>query len=392
MFIKKNFCFYYRPMKIRFYVLSLLLFCTIATAGAQRLPTLDDKPLKEVFASHFLFGVAVNNRQVSGRDLDGQTVVRHHFNSIVAENCMKSSFIHPTETHYHWSDADSFVEFGEANGMSVIGHTLIWHSQLSSWFVKDNNGGLVTADVLRQRMRDHIHAVVGRYKGRIRGWDVVNEALEDDGAFRPSVFYQILGEEYIYLAFRYAHEADPEAELYYNDYGMDKPGKRLAVVKLIRELQRRGLRIDAVGMQGHMGMTYPDLNEFESSLSTFASTGVKVMITEWDLGALPMPWSGADVGNQASYTNELNPYPNGLPSEVSQLWNERAKQIFCLFLRHSDVISRVTLWGVSDGDSWKNNWPIRGRTDYPLLFDREYRLKPFMKSLVEESNSRGDTR
>ena len=379
-------------MKTRFIILSLFLLCKIVVADAQRLPTLDDKPLKEVFASNFLFGVAVNNRQVSGRDLNGQAVIRHHFNSIVAENCMKSSSIHPTETNYHWSDADRFVEFGEANGMAIIGHTLIWHSQLSSWFVKDDYGGLVTADVLRQRMRDHIHTIVGRYKGRILGWDVVNEAFEDDGTFRPSVFYQILGEEYIYLAFRYAHEADPEAELYYNDYGMDKPGKRAAVVSLIQELQRRGLRIDAIGMQAHMGIEYPDLNDFESSLTAFSGAGVKVMITEWDLGALPMPWGGADVGSQASYKKEMNPYLNGLPSEVSRLWNERAKQIFDLFLRHSKEISRVTVWGVSDGDSWKNNWPIRGRTDYPLLFDREYQMKPFMRSLVEEFSAHGDPR
>ena len=173
--------------------------------------------------------------------------------------------------------------------MAVIGHTLIWHSQLAPWFAVDEQGRDVSPEVLKQRMRDHIHTVVGRYKGRVKGWDVVNEAIEDDGSYRRNVFYRILGEEYIPLAFQYAHEADPDAELYYNDYSLANPRKREGVVRLVQKLKSRGLRIDAVGMQAHLGMEWPSVEEFEKSMLAFAATGVKVMVTELDLNALPAP-------------------------------------------------------------------------------------------------------
>lgn len=344
-----------------------------------------EKSVKDAFGDKFLIGAAVNVNQVNGTDSCGAALVKKHFNSIVAENCMKSEVIHPEQNRYFWDDADRLVEFGEANDINVTGHCLIWHSQLAPWFVYDSEGNYVCADTLKQRMKDHISALMGRYKGRIIGWDVVNEAILDDGSYRQSPFYEILGEEYIPLAFQYAHEADPDAQLYYNDYAMNRPEKRETVVKLVNDLKNRGLRIDAIGMQGHMGMDYPQIEEFEQSIKDFAATGCKVMITEWDMSALPTVTQSANISDTAEYEKKLNPYPDGLPDEVAQEWNDRMQMFFELFLKHSDDISRVTFWGVSDGDSWKNDWPIKGRKEYPLLFDRSYELKPFMKTLIENT-------
>lgn len=340
--------------------------------------TPQEKTLKEAFADDFHIGVALNEAQITGTDVKGVETVKKHFNSIVAENCMKSEVIHPEEGVYDFTLADKFVEFGEANGMQIIGHCLIWHSQLAKWFPYDENGEYVTPEVLKERMKEHITTIVTRYKGRIHGWDVVNETIVEDGSYRKSPFYEILGEEFIPLAFQYAHEADPDAELYLNDYGMNVPGRRDTYVRIIRDLQARGLRIDAIGMQGHMGMDYPDFTEFETSLTAYAGTGINVMITEWDMSALPTVNMGANVADTEEYQAQLNPYPDGIPEEVYAEWNSRMKSFMDLFRKHKDVVTRVTAWGVADGDSWKNDWPMKGRTEYPLLFDRNYEMKPFL--------------
>ncbi len=360
-----------------------LLAMTLFSAAPSPAACGDGWSLKDCIGDKFLIGVAVNQLQASGQDTAGADVAKRHFNSVVAENCMKCEVIHPEEDRYDFTAADSLVNFGEACGMAVIGHCLIWHSQCAPWFFTGKDGNPVTPEVLKQRMKDHIAAVMGRYKGRIKGWDVVNEAILEDGSYRKSKFYEILGEEYIPLAFQYAREADPEAELYYNDYAMNMPAKRAAVVKLVSSLRERGLRIDAVGMQGHMGMDYPDLGEFEQSIEAFAAAGVGVNITEWDMSALPTVSRSANVGDMVEYEKTMNPYPDGLPEEVSREWNARMKAFFELFLKHSDVIGRVTAWGVSDGDSWKNDYPMRGRKEYPLLFDRNHEPKPFLKELCD---------
>lgn len=355
-------------------------FCACATK-----PVVKEGPsLKSVLGDKFRIGVALNTRQSSGRDTAALNIVKKHFNSVVAENCMKCQVIHPEEERYDFRQADEFVKFGEENGMFIIGHCLIWHSQLAPWFCADKDGKDVSAEVLKQRMWEHISTVVGRYKGRVKGWDVVNEAILEDGSFRKSKFYEILGEEFIPLAFQFAHEADPEAELYYNDYNMHAEGKRNTVVKLVNDMKDKGLRVDAVGMQGHMGMDYPDMGEFEQSILAYSSTGAKVMITEWDMSALPTVNRTANISDTLAYRKALNPYPESLPDSVSERWNARMADCMNLFMKHADVISRVTAWGVCDGDSWKNDFPIKGRKDYPLLFDRDYQPKPFVRVLLEE--------
>ena len=372
-------------MRVKHIASALLIAAFVAACGNQKATVVEEPSLKDAVGDKFLMGVALNVNQSSGVDTSSIKLVKQHFNSIVAENCMKCEVIHPEEDRYDFTLADQFVSFGEKNGMAVIGHCLIWHSQLAPWFCVDEKGNNVTPEVLKQRMKDHITTIVTRYKGRIKGWDVVNEAILEDGSYRKRKFYEILGEEFIPLAFQYAHEADPDAELYYNDYAMNMPGKREGVVKLVSSLKEKGIRIDAVGMQGHMGMDYPDINEFEQSIVAFAGTGVKVMVTEWDMSALPTVKQSANISDTVAYQKMLNPYPETLPDSVSKAWNNRMKQFFGLFEKHADVISRVTAWGVSDSDSWKNDFPVKGRHDYPLLFDRNYQPKPFVKEIMAES-------
>lgn len=338
--------------------------------------------LKDAFAGKFLMGVAVNDNQAKGIDSLGAALAARHFNAVVAENVMKCEVIHPEEHRYFWDDTDDFVRFGEENGMFIVGHCLIWHSQCAPWFCVDSLGNDVDPETLKARMKDHIYTIVGRYKGRIPAWDVVNEAILDDGSYRESPFYRILGEEFIPLAFQYAHEADPDAELYYNDYSMASPGKRAAVVKLVNDLRARGLRIDAIGIQGHMGMDYPNFAELEKSIEAYADAGCKVMITEWDMSALPTINTGANISDTVAFMQQLNPYPDSLPDSIADRWNSRMGECMEMFLRHSDVITRVCAWGVTDGDSWKNDWPMEGRTEYPLLFDRNRQPKPFLSKYL----------
>lgn len=346
--------------------------------------------LKDAFKGKFYIGTAINTPQILGTDTETVRVIKTHFNSITAENIMKSEVIHPKENEFNFDLSDKFVAFGERNGMKIIGHTLIWHSQLSKWFCVDENGNNVSPDILKERMKTHIHTIVGRYKGRVKGWDVVNEAIEDDGSWRNSKFYQILGEDFVRLAFEYAREADPEAELYYNDYSMANPGRRQGVVNMVKKLQEQGIKIDGIGMQGHLNMDYPSIDEFEKSLLAFAGLGVKVMITEMDLSVLPSPRPnvGADVAKNYEYQKEINPYTEGLPEEIEEKQFKRYADFFQLFLKHQAKIDRVTLWGVNDGQSWKNNWPVRGRVDYPLLFDRNNNPKPLVETIIEEATTK----
>jgi len=367
---------------------TMLLVMAILTGGCQS-QDLSNEGLKDALDGKFYIGSAVNPLQVSGRDSLSLQIIRKHFNTVTAENCMKSGLIQPKEGEFHFDLADQFIDFAETNGYYTVGHCLIWHSQAPRWFFRDEEGNDVSKEVMIERMKTHITTVVNRYKGKVDCWDVVNEAFEDDGSWRENKFYQIVGEEYVELAFRFAHEADPDAEMIYNDYSMFHKGKREAVVKLVNDLKAKGVRVDGIGMQAHYGMDYPDLEEFEKSLVAFAGTGGDVHITEMDISVLPNPdpGVGADVRASFEYQQKLNPYAEGLPDSVSVALNDRWLDFFNLFLEHQEKIKRVTLWGVTDRHSWKNNWPIRGRTNYPLLFDRAYQPKPVVEEILRASTS-----
>ena len=375
--MKKN------TQKVKIFYILTLLFVALTGCANHKVT------LKDALKDKFLIGVAMNEAQITEADSSSVAIIKNHFNSITAENCMKSEELQPVEGEFNFKLADQFVKFGEENNMYIIGHTLVWHSQAPKWFFTDATGKDVTREVLIERMKNHIFKVVGRYKGKVKGWDVVNEAFEDDGSWRNSKFYQIIGEDYIRLAFQFAHEADPDADLYYNDYSMSHEGRRNTVVKMVKDLKSQGVRIDGVGLQGHMDMVFPDLDEFEKSMLAFAETGVKLMITELDVTVLPRP--GIDVGAEISasfeYQQKLNPYAEGLPDSVSIALNNRYNDIFKLFLKHSDILERVTLWGVYDGQSWRNDWPVKGRTDYALLFDRNFQPKPVVKTIIEEAET-----
>ena len=345
----------------------------------------DGKPsMRKAFDGKFLIGAAVNTRQVVSTDPKVINAIRNNFSALVPENCMKAEEIHPKKDLYDWRDADALVELAQKNGQVLTGHCLVWHSQLPYWFLKDDLGQTVTKDELIKRMKDHITTVVQHFKGKIKGWDVVNEAVMEDGTLRKSPFLNIIGPDFIKLAFQFAHEADPNVELYYNDYGMDNPAKREGVIKLVRELKAAGCRVDGIGMQSHVAFD-TNLDEYEKSIVAYAAEGVKVMVTELDLSVLPWPKGnyGAAVETNFEYMKEMNPYTDGLPAEKAQEQTDFFVKLFGIYLKHADIIDRVTFWGVTDGDSWKNGWPMPGRTDYPLAIDRNYQPKPFVDAIIK---------
>jgi len=343
-----------------------------------------DRALKTALAGSFLVGAALNQNQFTEQDQRGATIVKAQFNTITSENVLKWEQVHPRLGQYDFALPDKYVEFGERNAMFVVGHTLVWHQQTPRWVFEDVAGAPVSRDTLLARLRDHIQTVVGRYRGRVKGWDVVNEAVDEDGTLRKTPWRSIIGEDYVVRAFEFAHEADPAAELYYNDYSVENAPKRTGVIALIRKLQAAGVPVAAVGLQGHNKMTWPTVAQQDSTLAAFAALGVKVNITELDIDVLP-----AATGNQAAGVSpsaapvaEVNPYVAGLPDSVQQALARRYAELFGVYMKYRDVIERVTFWGVTDGDSWLNGWPVRGRTSYPLLFDRAGQPKPAFDAVI----------
>lgn len=365
-------------------IITIVVFLTVLLMTGCREEKKKPETLKEVFQDKFLMGTAINTFQAEETDTASVAIIKKHFNSIVAENCMKSEKIQPEQGVFTFGDADNFVAFGEKYNMNIIGHTLIWHSQAPAWFFVDKEGKDVSRDTLIARMENHISTLMGRYKGRVDGWDVVNEAFEDDGQWRKSKFYEIIGEDYVRLAFEFAREADPEAELYYNDFSMAKSGRKESVIKLIKDLQKQGIKVDGIGLQGHFTMTYPTIEEYEAAIADYSKLGVSLMITEMDLTVLPWPSDEvtAEISTRFELKDEYNPYPDGLPDSASMAHTNRYLQFFRIFDKYSDHINRVTVWGVNDAQSWRNYWPIVGRRDYPVLFDRDNKPKPIVDSLL----------
>ena len=359
-------------------------FCVLVFSGCVCADT-QAVALKDVFASDFMMGTALNWRQIYGRSSACEmALIQRHFNVVTPENVLKWQRVHLKPGVFDFDASDAFVELAEANAMSVVGHTLVWHQQTPEWVFEDTEGQPLDRAALLLRMKEHISTVVGRYKGRIGGWDVVNEAVDGDGTLRKTKWLEIIGPDFIAKAFEYAHAADPDAALYYNDYDMWKQDKRDGVVKLVKDLKAQGLRVDGIGMQGHWGLDYPPLNEIEDSLNAYAALGVKVMITEMEITVLPSAWNdrGADITKSYELQEKLNPYAEGLPEAMQMKLAVRYAEFFKLFVEHADAINRVTFWGVQDGNSWRNYWPVKGRTDYPLVFDRQCQPKPAFDAIV----------
>ncbi|MDR8394132.1 endo-1,4-beta-xylanase [Aliifodinibius sp. S!AR15-10] len=370
-------------------VLGVLIGVFLIGAGCQSQENNENKSelnaLAQAYKDQFKIGVALNRFQIDGNIPEATSLITKHFNSITPENLLKWERVHPQPDEYNFGPADSYAAFGEQHNMFIVGHTLVWHSQVSDWVFTDEDGDALNREALLQRMKDHISTVVGRYKGRIDGWDVLNEAVLDNGEVRKSKWYELVGEDYVEKAFQYAHEADPDAELYYNDYNLSKPEKREAVIKLVKRLQSKDIPIHGIGMQAHLKIDTPSVEALEESIQAFSDLGLKVMITELDIDLLPreeqvdveVPEDGEEM------PAELNPYTESLPDSMQQKLRERYVALFELFSKHQDKIDRVTFWGLNDGQSWLNNFPIGGRTNYPLLFDREYNPKPAFYGVMD---------
>lgn len=374
---------------------ALSLALALLLAGCQQDATTAETPnsLKEAYKDAFLVGSAVNTAIVTGEDQQAEKIVLKHFNTITAENDMKAGLINPEPGEWHYGPADAFVEFGEKHDMFIVGHTLVWHNQTPAWFFQDEEGNPNTPEEQIERMRQHIEVVAGRYAGRVHAWDVVNEVIADDGSYRPTTWVQGVGsgDELVKHAFKFAQQYAPDAELYYNDFNAWRPEKVDGIVRMVKMLQEAGIRIDGVGIQGHWGLNYPKTEYIEAAIDKYAALGVKVMITELDVDVLPLTREGQIIGTgmlHPQFQNEefmeyLNPYANGLPADVQQKLADRWAELFEIFYRKRDKIDRVTLWGVTDDMSWKNDYPIANRTNYPLLFNRDGTAKPAVEAVMK---------
>ena len=346
----------------------------------------EERTLKEVYKDAFLLGVAVNPSITSGADKASQDIVLKHFNSITVENVMKAALINPQPGVYNWGPADDYVAFGEKNKMFIVGHTLVWHNQVPAWFFNNAEGKPNTKDEQIERLRSHIQAVAGRYVGRVNAWDVVNEVMGEDGNYRSTSWVNAVGngDTLVKYAFKFAAQYAPNTELYYNDFDAWRPSKRDGIVRMIKMLQKEGIRIDGVGIQGHWGLNYPKTKYIEDAIDAYAACGVKVMITELDVDVLPLTKEGQIIGQGMAdkqfqleeFKTFLDPYQKGLPDSMQKALALRYAELFSIFYKRRDKIARVTLWGVHDGMNWKNDYPVPGRTNYPLLWDRQHKQKP----------------
>ena len=331
---------------------------------AQQKPGAASRGLKDYYKNYFPIGVAVSVQSLT----QYKPLILSQFNSLTPENAMKMAPIHPQEDRYNWRDADSIVSFAQAHGLRVRGHNLCWHEQTPDWLFKDSVGGRVTKEVLLKRLHDHIKTVVSRYKGKLYAWDVVNEAIDDDSTkfLRNSLWYQICGDEFIAKAFEWAHEADPKAVLFYNDYNTERPEKRERVYKLLKRLVDRHVPINGVGIQAHWSVYEPSATDLRAAIERFSSLGLKVQVTELDISIYP--WEKNNRAKRAGEADQFTP-------ELEQKQVQKYTEVFKIFRRYKKVITGVTFWNISDKYTWLDQYPVRGRKNYPLLFDQNQHPK-----------------
>jgi endo-1,4-beta-xylanase len=371
-------------------VLVTLGACSHPTPPATAAPA--QPALKDAFAQTFLIGAALNTAQFEETDTAGAALVKRHFNTISPENVLKWESVHPQPGVYDFTRADRYVDFGTRNGMFIVGHTLVWHNQTPAWFFEDKDGRPNTSDAQIERLRAHIETVAGRYKGRVHAWDVVNEVIGEDGAYRPTSWVKTVGDgdTLVKAAFRFASQYAPDTELYYNDFNTWRPAKRDGIVRMVKMLKSEGIRIDGIGMQAHWGLNYPKAEYIGAAIDAYAALGVKVMITEMDVDVLPLTREGQIIGTAMSdpqfqleeFKAYLDPYRNGVPPDVEQQIADRWAALFRILYERRDSIDRVTFWGAHDGLSWKNSYPIPGRMNYALLFGRDRQPKRAFDAVV----------
>jgi endo-1,4-beta-xylanase len=335
----------------------------------------DARTLKGAFHDNFIMGVAIYGKRLIEEDPKLRNLATVQFNSVSSRDMLKWFMFNPNPEEYGHELADRYVEFGNSHDMYVVGHVLFWHEATPAWVWEDCRGEPLPRDALLDRMRGRVRHVSDRYGDRIDAWDVVNESIMEDGTLRKSPWTKILGSDFNEQAFRIADaELPDDVELLYNDYNMTFPHKRDAVVRMIQDLKQKGLRIDGVGMQAHWDLDRPSIQQIENSILAFHRAEVDVHITELDIDVLPR--------GRGKPSPENNPYVDGLPTEMQEKLAERYVEIFRLFLKHEEKIKRVTFWGVCDQHSFRNIHPIKGRTNHPLLFDRQGNPKPAFHSVL----------
>jgi len=342
--------------------------------------------LRQAAGDRMLIGAAIMSRQLDNAELAG--LIARQFNSLTGENEFKPDSLQHERGKFTFAAADKIADFAQKNGMKLIGHNLLWHQQTPPWMFVDDKKKPLPRDQALANLKQHIDAVVKHFHGKVIGWDVVNEAISDkEGEYlRPTPAQKAIGDDYIIKAFEFAHAADPDVQLYYNDYSIEGPGKREKTIRLIKELKAAGVKIDAVGIQGHWLLEQPATQVIDDAIRAFADLGVKVMITELDVDVLPRQHAGADVS--ATQRSVTDPYKRGLPPQIQEKLARRYRELFELFSRRQGTVTRVTFWGTHDGASWLNNWPARSRTNHPLLWDRQLQPKPAFTAVIEALSDR----
>ena len=341
----------------------VILLAALSSAHAQS--------LKEAYEGYFTIGVAVNPTNVSNQEQ--MDMIVREFNSITAENVMKPGEIHPAEGVWNFEQADRVADFCRQYGIPLRGHNLCWHSQFCDWMFTDKKGKPVSKEVFYKRLREHIHTVVNRYKDVVYAWDVVNEAISDQGFARPgeepnpyrnSRLYQLCGDEFIAKAFEFAHEADPDAILFYNDYNETEPGKRDRIYNMVKKMQDAGVPITGIGMQGHYNIYGPADEDIEAAIVKYSQLVKHIHVTELDIRV------NEDMGGMLRF-NQGDSQP--LPSYLAILQQDQYNRVFKVLRKYHDVIDNVTFWNLSDRDSWL------GVNNHPLLFDENYKAKTVYK-------------
>lgn len=354
-----------------------------ALAAPQTRPA--DPTLRQAAGKRLLMGTAITSFDLGKPGL--APLIAEQFGCLTAGNEMKPDALQRVKGTFTFDRADKMVAFAKANNMQMIGHTLCWHQQTPKWMFEDDDGRPLPREVALANLKTHIETVVNHYKGKVKGWDVVNEAVNDgpEPYLRDTPARRAIGDDFVLKAFEFARRADPDVELYYNDYNIELDYKRDRALRLIRQIKAAGMRIDGVGIQGHWMLGSPGLAEIERGIRAYAGEGLKVMITEMDVDVLPRG-RGAGADLSATEKQGLDPYKAGLPDDVQQKLAQRYGELFGLFMRYPQI-TRVTLWGTSDGDTWLNHFPVRGRTNHPMLFDRQLRPKPAFKSVIKALQS-----
>ena len=355
-----------------------------ARVGAGKGATTDASAaaLRHAVGGRFLIGAAVISRQLDNPMLSA--LVAEQFNCLTGENEFKPVSLQPQPGKFNFAAADKIVTFAQRHRMKVVGHTLCWHSQAPAWLFRGPDRKPLPRDLALRNLKTHIDTVVGHFKGKMVGWDVVNEAISDakNAYLRDTPARRAIGDDYIVRAFEFAHAADPDAELYYNDYGNENPGKLEKTIRLIRALKAKGVRLDAIGIQSHLRLDEPDApDRLDEAIAAYAALGVKVVISELDVDVLPRRVRGADVA--ARERGGVDPYKRDLPAEVAEAQARFYRRIFEVVLKHPGVVTRVTLWGTHDGNSWLNFWPAGRRTNHPLLWDRSLKPKPAFRTVLD---------